>query len=118
MRAPPAALAAALLLAACQGEDPEPRRWTCDASATVQRTCTEFGPLDDYGLGYNEWYCTGVAGGTWGLGLGCPAEGRVATCEMPPGQGDTIQHWYAGATDLAGIERQCTMYGGVWTTYP
>jgi hypothetical protein len=116
MRAP-AALAAALLLAACQ-DDPDTRRWTCDASATAQRTCTEFGPLDDYGVGYSEWYCTGIAGGTWGLGLGCPLEGRVATCEMPPGRGGTIQHWYAGATDLTGIEGQCTTNGGAWTTYP
>lgn len=110
------AVAACASLAACGGDDP-PRRYTCDASADADlRSCTQFGPLDEYGVEYNEGYCL-QSGGTWGRNLPCPTEGRVASCDMPRSRGSTEQHFYAGFTDLAGVGAQCTAYGGSWTTY-
>ncbi len=118
MRSLAALSAAALALAACSDSSSPPPTYSCDQSQVAPfMTCVEHGPLDEYGMGYSEWYCTSN-GGTWGTAP-CPTANRIAACEMGQYMGYGTQYYYAGFTgDLASVASQCTTYGGTWRTYP
>ena len=73
----------------------------CDTSAT-DSSCIEHGPGTD--VGYSQGYCEST-GGEWVAS--CPTANTVARCDWP----NSVQYFYAGYSDLAGAQHQCSLYG-------
>lgn len=119
MTVPRAALAVALLLAACGSDKSAPpsRSVKCERS---DRCVEVVGPLTDADLGDIAALCVSGYGGSYGAGA-CPTAGRIAgycsydlarTDGMPPGTAGR-GYFYSGWT-TASAGSQCTSEEGTW----